>query len=224
MKVNSSKTNIICISDSLNHDRKVFMLGEDGVKICSRESMKVLGFHFSSKPTMQAQCDSILKKFRQRYWALRHLKKLGFNSQELVRVYKSSILPVADYMSVIYHSLLTDEQDEHLENAQVSALRCIFDPRLSGRKLRKLAGLSTLRKRRIEQTDRFARKCIESDRFCHLFPEKTNRRSARSGGEKYVEEYARCDRLKNSPLFYMRRRMNGKEGKIYGERYRVYRE
>ena len=26
------------------------------------------------------------------------------------------------------------------------------------------------------------------------------------------------------PLFYMRRRFNGKEGKVYGERYREYRQ
>ena len=29
----------------------------------------------------------------------------------------------------------------------------------------------------------------------------------------YLEEHARCDRLKNSPIFYMRRRLNGKEGR-----------
>lgn len=35
---------------------------------------------------------------------------------------------------------------------------------------------------------------------------------------------AKTDSLKNSPLFYMRRRLNGKPGKEYGERNRTYRE
>ena len=51
-------------------------------------------------------------------------------------------------------------------------------------------------------------------------------RSGRTGrgGERYREDFARCDRLKNTPLFYMRRRLNGKIGKKYGERYRERRE
>ena len=50
---------------------------------------------------------------------------------------------------------------------------------------------------------------------------------ARSGsrrGEEYQEDYARTKRLFNSPIFYMRRRMNGKEGKQCGERNKEYRQ
>ena len=161
---------------------------------------------------------------RQKNWALRHLKSVGFNEQELVRVYLSSVVPIADYCCAVYHSMLTDEQDEALENAQVAALRAIFgDYKLSARKLREKSGVKTLRQRRIEQCDKFAAKCAASDKFSHWFPLRGGRTSERSG-EKYQETYARCDRLKNSPIFYMRRRLNGKPGKIYGERYRIYRE
>ena len=223
MLVNNDKTCVLCVSDSLSHSRETFITDEEGNEIRSESSLKVLGFSFSTKPTVQAQIDSIIKKFRQRYWTLRHLKKLGFSEKELVLVYKTNILPIADYADVIYHSLMTDEQDEALENAQNSALKCIFNPRLSARALREKSGLSTLRKRRVEHCDKFSRKCIASPRFCYLFPLKESRRNTRSN-EKYVEEFARCDRLKNSPLFFMRRRMNGKEGKSYGERNRIFRE
>lgn len=140
-----------------------------------------------------------------------------------MKTYVANILPIADYCSVVYHSMLTDEQDERLENAQVGALRAIFGYGVSARKLREKANIQTLRNRRIEQCDKFAEKCAASPRFSSWFPLKQGRRSARSA-EVYKEEYARCDRLKNSPLFYMRRRLNGKEGKSYGERYCVYRE
>ena len=119
---------------------------------------------------------------------------------------------------------LTDEQDQELELAQVGALRAIFGPGLSGRAMRAKANIETLRQRRIAHCDRFARKCITSERFGSWFPLKKGRASARGGGEKYQEFHARTDRLKNSPLFYMRRRMNGKDAKVYGERYRMYRE
>ena len=225
MKVNNSKTGLLCISDSLNHERQTYIEDEDGNMVENASSLNILGFHFSEKPTVQAQVDNILKKFRRRYWFLWHLGRLGFTEEELVIVYKTNILPVADYTDVVYHSLLTDEQDEALENAQNAALRCIFNPRLSARRLRKKAGIKTLRQRRIDHVDKFARKCANSEKFGHLFPTVQHRRTARNRREvEYVEEFARCDRLKNSPLFFMRRRLNGKPGKEYGERYREYRE
>ena len=223
MVVNAGKTGLLCISDSLNYLPEVFIDCSDGVRIYSGTSMKVLGFEFSNRPTVSAHVQMVCKKLRRKYWVLYHLGRLGFDKKELVKVYRSSILPIADYCCVVYHSMLTDEQDEQLENAQIGALRAIFGYKMSARKLREAANIKTLRKRRIELCDNFARKCIQSEKFCHWFPLKTGRRSAR-GKELYREEYARCDRLKNSPLFYLRRRMNGKEGKVYGERYRIYRE
>ena len=67
---------------------------------------------------------------------------------ELVQVYKTMIRPVAEYESVVYHSSLEDEQDELLDNLQNHVLRCIFksEKRLSGRRLRGMLGLETLRK------------------------------------------------------------------------------
>ena len=89
-----------------------------------------------------------------------------------------------------------------------------------------MAGLGTLRDRRIELTDKFAAKCLGSDRFRSWFPLKSGVRvSARTAGaEKYREDFARCDRLRNSPIYYMRRRLNGKPGKRYGDRNRRYRD
>ena len=39
-----------------------------------------------------------------------------------------------------------------------------------------------------------------------------------------MEELARCNRLKDSPIFFMRRRLNSKEGRTYGERNKEYRD
>ena len=185
--------------------------------------MKLSGFEFSNRTTVAAHVKSVCKKLRCKYWSLRHLKKVGFTTEELVAVYKSSILPVADYCAVVYHSMLTDEQDEMLENTQVGALRAILGPGESARKMRDSLGVETLRNRRVRFCYKFALKCANSDIFGHWFPLTEGRRSARNR-EQYKEFHARCDRLKNSPLFFMRRRLNGKEGKRYGERYRVYRD
>ena len=135
------------------------------------------------------------------------------------------IRPVADYACVVYHSSLTDQQDEALDRLQNHALKCIFGP-LSGRKLRELSGLSTLQARREYLCDRFADKLSRDPLFLDWFPRKETRARTRNNNkqEVFLEQKARCDRLMNSPKFYFRRRLNGKEGKKYGVWNAEYRE
>ena len=115
------------------------------------------------------------------------------------------IRPVADYGCIVYHLSLTDEQDELLDRLQNQALRCIYGPGISGRRMREQSGLVTLRDRRVELCDKFVTKCLSNDKFSHWFPLKNTRRSTRNKGnaEEYQEERARCSRLQNSPLFLL---------------------
>ena len=205
----AGKKGMVVISDTLYYTPHAFIHDHEGNCIKDGETMKVLGFTFSSKPTMHAHIKTVLKRMRQKYWSLWHLKEIGFTPSKLVKVYKTIILPCADYCDVVYHSLLTDEHDELLEWAQVGALRTIFDYKLSGRKLRQTAAVHTLRQRRIEHCDKFANKCLNS-KFSHWFPRNTSRTTRNT--DQFLEKFARCDRLRNSPLHYMWRRLNGKEG------------
>ena len=161
---------------------------------------------------------------RQKYWVLYHLRRAGFSEKELAKVYRTCLLPVLDYCSVVYHSMMTDEQDQKVERLQASALRCIYGYETSYARMRELAGVETLRERRITACDKFAKKCLSVPRFAAWFPYKQAGRPGSRRGEEFKEEIARCNRLLNSPIFYMRRRLNGKEGKRYGERNRKYRD
>ena len=197
----------------------------DGVRIESGQTMKVLGWHFSDRPNVDAFIDALSRRFRERYWTLCHLKHNGFSNENLVKVYTSVVRPVADYMQEAYHSLMTDSQDEGVERLKNHTLKCIFGPRISARRMQEMAELTTLRARRIEACNKSATKCADSDRFFDWFPKKPVRRLTRNaGGEEFLEEYARCDRLFNSPIFYMCRHLNGKPGKLYGARNQDYRE
>ena len=218
IRVNTATTSLVLVSDSLKCTAEAYIEGDAGGHIGSTKSMKVLGFHMSDKPTAASHVEALRKRFRQQYWVLFHLKKFGFSQQELCKVYRTIIRPVADYCSVVYHAMLTDEQDEVLDRCQAHALRCIFGKDMSYEKMRDLAGVTTLRQRRVELCDRFAAKCLKNPRFVSWFPQRTGRRGGRNS-EQYLEAFARCDRLKNSPIYYMRRRLNGKQGKTYGARY-----
>ena len=223
MKVNSKKTNLLCISDAQNFVTQAFFVDNEGNTIESSNTMKVLGFHFSERPNMDTHVAVMKRRFRERYWILVHLQNNGFKEEELLEVYKMNIRPVADYLAEVYHSSLSDRQDEEVERLQSHALRCIYGPRLSARKLKERAGVTSLRDRRIDICDKFADKCIRNERFSHWFPRNEGGRKTRSK-DIYKEEFARCHRLYNSTLFYLRRRKNGKEGKRYRVRNRIYRE
>ena len=222
MVVNTKKTKLLCISDAQTYVAEAFFEDRDSVRLESGESIKILGFHMDSRPTCHAHVDALRRRMRERVWILRHLGKAGFNKTELATVYKTVIRPVVDYCSVVYHSMLTDEQDQQVERLQSQALKSIYGFGVSYADMRERAGVTTLRARRVELCDKFARKALANPRYEHWFPERTGRQGRHA--EQFQELPARTDRLFNSPLFYFRRRLNGKEGKSYGERNRQYRD
>ena len=143
----------------------------------------------------------------------------------MITVYKTIILPIIDYCCVVYHSQLTDEQDQKLERLQSAALKNIFGYQVKYSNMRKRAELTTLQARRIALTDKFEEKAAAHPQYAGAwFPLREGRQGGRRQAEIYKEFTARTDRLNNSPLFYYRRRLNGKEGKRYGERNRKYRD
>ena len=218
MLVNSSKTAMLCVSDALSYKADAFFFDDDMLRIGTTSSIKALGMRFSDRPTMDAQVAHLKKSFRMRYWMLRNLKNNGFTEDELVKVYKTMLRPVADYGCVVYHSSLTIEQDKDIERLQNHALKCIFGPGISASKMRERADIVTLRCRREAMADKFALKLSQDPAFTDRFPRKNTRSSSRRTvqAEEFLEFQARCDRLKNSPFYYFRRRLNGKKGKDYG--------
>jgi hypothetical protein len=175
--------------------------------VSERRRVKILGFTFDNKPTVAAHIEETIKKTRRRYWVLRHLKNYGFTSEELVAVYQSLVRSVIEFCSVVYHSLLTDEQSKSLERLQLQALKCIYGyAGESYRSLLEKAGLEKLETRRLAAIDRFTDKCLKN-RFASWFPHTRGRRSGRTC-RPYEEKYACCDRLRDSPLYFMRRRLN----------------
>ena len=206
MKVNSAKTQMMCVSNSRSYIPAVFIEDAQGNQIKTTNKMKILGFNFSSEPHMDAQVESIKKKFRSRTWILRHLGHNGFNQDDLLRVYTSIILPIHDYCSSVYTSSLTAKQEAELERLQALALKSIYGYEYSYRQLLASTGLLSLKERRSNKLDKFAMKA-RTGKLSHWFPLNQQARFTR-GAKKYKETRAKTERLRNSPIFAMRRRLN----------------
>ena len=85
------------------------------------------------------------------------------------------------------------------------ALNVVFSRRVGEdmllKNMREKVGVSTLRAWREEPYDKFTAKCLKNERFMGWFPERPMGRATR-GSEHYLETFVRCEKLRNSPLFY----------------------
>ena len=189
MVVNNRKTNLLCISDAMSYKGVGYIRDAEGQKLVSSDAMKVLGFHFDSRPSCHAHVEALRKRMRETSWVLRHLKLAGFRESELAVVYTTVVRPVLDYCAVVYHSMLTDEQDQQVERLQAQALKCIYGYKMSYKEMRDRAGITTHQARRVELCDKFAEKAATSGRFSEAwFPLREGRQGGRRGvAEKYKE-------------------------------------
>ena len=127
----------------------------DGSKVSSQSELEQLGFTFSSRPTVDLHLEKTAKKFRSRLWFLRHLKKAGVSTEDLLHVYKCFLIPILDYASVVYHSLLTKQQSGGLERLQSSVLKIMYGWSDSYADILQHNGLEYLAERRQRLTDKF---------------------------------------------------------------------
>ena len=209
MKVHPGKTLAMCISELKSYNPGAFFCDKDGSEVKTGQSMKILGVTFSSDPDMRAHVESIKKSFRSRKWILHHLGHRGFSVSDLLAVYKSTILPIHDYCSCVFNSSLTLSQASALERLQAQALKAIYGYQHSYRALLEMPGLQTLQARLDNRSLKFARKCAADTDFKGWFPLNPVARLTRNL-LVYQETRARTKRLRNSPIFHMRRALNGR--------------
>ena len=123
MSVNDKKQ-LLCVVASNESKVHSYIQLRNRTRIESQDTLKQLGgFVFSTKLGVGAHIEQTAKKFRKHLWFLRHLKKAMVSQEDLIRIYKTFLLPIVDYASVAYHSLLTKDQSSELEYLQAAALR-----------------------------------------------------------------------------------------------------
>ena len=104
---------MLCVSAAHTYEPRTYIrMEEENDIILSGKSMKLLGFHFDSRPTADAHVAAVLKKVRYPTWSIHNLKRLGMSVGALVDIYKTIVRPCFDYACVVYHSLLTKTLSE----------------------------------------------------------------------------------------------------------------
>ena len=178
------------------------------VAVYSGPCIKISKFHFDTSAGPSAHIAKIQAKFNSRLWSLRYLKKAGMSTLDLLKAYTCFLRPLLEYAVPSFHSMMNEEQTKTLERLQARALKIVYGFHLSYAELLEKSSLETLKNRRIELTDKFAIKMQKNKRFADLFPLRPEDQLRVRNPKPFLEFQAKTARLYNSPIFYMRRRLN----------------
>ena len=122
MKVNTGKTQLLCITDNRTNSAVQSYIKHGPEKIVSGNELKILGFVFGTSPTVRPHVEYMLKKARRRLWTLRHVKRAGLGQSDLLRTFNTLIRPTLEYAAPTYHPMLTAELRDRIEYIQKLSL------------------------------------------------------------------------------------------------------
>ena len=210
MKINSSKTQLLCINVARDYDLQAYIRPSRREEIQASGKIKILGFVFGPRPTTAYNTAHICRKFYSKLWTLRHLKRAKMDAKTLVRIYESYLRPTIEYCSNVYGPMPSVSEVRKIEKLQTHALRIIYGHNVSTDKMLNDSGLQMLEKRREQALSKFANKTLKDNKY---FREKWFKERKSSGfnlrhGEKYEVKLCATERFKNSPLNSMRRLLN----------------
>ena len=116
---------------------------------------------------------------------------------------------VLEFSSNVYHSQLNRQISNLLEKMQKRVLRLIYGYEKSYIDLLQESQLESLEQRREKNLIKFAQKTLKNPKYGpHWFPERELIRRNRNT-TPYLEETATGNRLYKSPVYAMRRILNG---------------
>ena len=171
--------------------------------------MKLLGFLLGTAPGANDHCDFLKKKFRARFWRLIHLRRAGIKDLQLYRIYSVLVRPVLEANCVIFHPMLTATQSNSIERLQKQVFRLCFGTRRSYGELLHSLNLDTLAARRDKAIKKFVTKALANPRFSgRWFVRREEVGTEIRRRRPYVENRARTERYKKSPLVYMQKIAN----------------
>ena len=101
LKINDKKTQPLSISTG-KADTRAWITHKDGTTQYSGDSFKLLGFMFSTKPTVHAQINHIVNRAASRTFVLRHLASFGADQKKLKNINCSLVRSVMEYSLVTF--------------------------------------------------------------------------------------------------------------------------
>ena len=173
---------------------------------------KILGIWLSEDLLWNTNCKEICKKAYSRLSMITKLKYAGVSKEDLIEVYVLFIRSIAEYCSVAFHSSLTIENSEKLEQIQKVCLKVILVEMYMGYTAAlEMCGLKPLSVRRTDRCLDFAKKCLKHTKNQRLFPLKQTDDAPKNkfrNREKFEVNFAGGNTYKISAIPFCQRLLN----------------
>ena len=129
---------------------------------------------------------------------------------DLIIVYKLFIRSILEQSCVVWHSSITNEEDNDIERVQKVCLKIILKEGYeSYQQAMETTNLEKLSQRREKLCLNFARKCLENNKTRHMFPLNSSFHSMpKRSEERFHVKHSRTARLANSAIPYLQRLLN----------------
>lgn len=168
MKINYKKTKCMLFNPRRKLDFMPHLITPSGDSMELVENMRLLGVEIRSDLRWINNTDTICKKFYERLWIIRNLRKLGTKQAELVDVYAKQVRVMVELAVPVWEPGLTISESQQIERCQKVAFAAILGwakNDISYRKSLKILGLKSLKSRHSEICEKFARKSVNNPKF-----------------------------------------------------------
>lgn len=128
----------------------------------------------------------------------------------MLKILNTCIRPTIEYAVPTYHPMLNKEMCKEIESVQKRASKIIFGWETDYNALVNEKKIESVEERRERLTLNFAQKTSNNPRFAHWFEKRQETDYNLRVVNTYEEYFARTERMKKSPLYYMRRMLNAK--------------
>ena len=170
----------------------------------------MLGYWLTSDMKPHKHVKYMLTIVNKRIWAITKLKRAGVSDQDLKYFYTMKLRSVLESAAVVFHSLLTEENNKNIERIQKTVARIIMGTRYTSYEdALKYLSLDTLFERREMLCLSFALKCLKNQKFKHLFQVTPDLEyDLKKDRRRFIEPKCDSERFTSSPLIYLTRLLN----------------
>ena len=174
------------------------------------DETKLLGVILSADLTWRKNTKSLVKRGYSRIIILQKLFEFDVPEEDLVNIYCLFIRSILEQSCVVWHSAITQEEENDLERVQKVSLKIILkDNYIDYDTALKRTQLEDLKSRRERLCLKFAKSCLKYEETKDMFPTKkcTHEMKTRCP-ERFQVQPARTDRLAASAIPYLQRLLN----------------
>ena len=207
MKVNPGKSKFMVVNFTQNYQLNTWLM-LDGKLIENVRETRLLGVTISDDLTWHANTELITKQAYKRMILLQRLYSFQLPIEEMVEIYTLYIRSILESSAVVWHSSITQMEQNELERVQKVALKIILQSEYeSYENALNLTGLDTLHQRRNVLCKKFAQSCLKNEKTRSMFPLNPSSLNSRNHETFYVQP-ATTSRLKDSAIPFMQRLLN----------------